>query len=266
MKLSFLRNVFLLPIFKRRESVGPIGGTYPVLHFPTAGLGIFYQLGVTRYLRENYIFPGDIQYSGISAGSYCALLCSIKANVKDIDKVAYTFIDRTVELDDSDFWSGIQGNIRETLEETGLSHKVPKGLHIAVTQVVPKPKRLYISQFNDTISAIEACIASSHVPFLFGSLATKYEETYVCDGGFAGKYDTPVDFNKIVDIESDMFSENLKSGQAFMWNPEICALLYQKGYSDSRRNADFFDQSLGLWGIRPKNTPTRTLRKLNLIS
>lgn len=268
MKLfKIFRKILLIPIFTKREhamtDISFVKST-PVVHFTTGGLGLFYQLGVTKYILENYNFDKNVHYSGISAGSYCALLCSIDAKSKEMDNIVDTFFDLSKNLEDDEFWKSVQNNARTAVQRIYTTPRTPKNLHIGVTSILPKPKRNYLENFEDINDALEACIASSHVPLLCGSLSVKYKDEHLCDGGFAGKYDTPRDYYKVIDIDANMFYPTImKDGQAFVWDPNVFFNLYDRGYTDARNHSSYFDEKF--MEITNKVPGARVLKTLSLL-
>jgi len=145
------------------------------------GLRGFYELGVCKFLKEEYNFDNYI-FSGASAGSWCSLfMCK-----KDDD---YEFIKTIQKIDYEKF------NEIYTIEQL-LKYEILKNfkssdfnlekLFIGVT-VLDKCKLItnIYSDFDSLNDAIECCIASSHIPFITGRIRHKYRGKCVLDGGFS---------------------------------------------------------------------------------
>lgn len=215
----------------------------PCIHFSTGGLGIFYQLGVTKYLLENYDFPESMSYSGISAGSFCAMMLSTKVETKVLDVMIENFVSVATE-NEAGFWSTLNTTTKSAIFTNG-EFDVPERLFIGTCKLFPFPERVFINDFEDASDIVDACLVSSHVPFLCGTLGLMYRGHLMCDGGVIGKHDTPDNLNKIIDVKCNMFRDDVMDlKDVFTWNPDIQRRLYLDGYRDSITYRNKLDKSL----------------------
>lgn len=158
-----------------------INESQQVISISPAGLKGFYSFGVALYLKENYDLSNVI-YSGASAGSWIALYMAhngepldIPLKILDID---YDKISSVFEL---------QVNMKNLfLEHYTIDDFDMNKIFVGVTGVhnIQLVSNIY-SQFDTLIDAIDACIASSHIPFISGGLITKYNNVISFDGGLA---------------------------------------------------------------------------------
>ena len=148
------------------------------------GIQGFYLAGICSYLKENFVLD-DYIFSGASAGAWNALACTYKGNMTTLYK----------RLLDSTTLQTSQTNslfiLEKTLKKKILEHYKTtdfdlERLSIGITVFEKcKPTLLIASQFTDLEDALDACIASSHIPFITGGLFNRYRGKITMDGGFS---------------------------------------------------------------------------------
>ena len=145
------------------------------------GLRGFYELGVCKFLKEQYNFDNYI-FSGASSGSWSSLfMCKKKDDsefLETIQKINYEEFNEIYNIE--------QLLKYEILKNYKTSDFSLEKLFIGVT-IINKCKlttNIY-SDFDSLTDAIDCCIASSHIPFITGRISHKYKGQCVLDGGFS---------------------------------------------------------------------------------
>jgi hypothetical protein len=91
------------------------------------------------------------------------------------------------------------------------------------------------TDFDNLEDAIDCCIASSHIPFITGTLINKYKNNYAFDGGFSS-YPYLNIKRPSLHITPSVWNENEKRDCSFLkienFNLEK---LYEKGYLDTEK-------------------------------
>tara|TARA_X000001036_G_C20690252_1_gene809140 strand:- start:507 stop:1289 length:783 start_codon:yes stop_codon:yes gene_type:complete len=230
----------------------------PCIHFGTGALGGFYQLGITKFLAENYDLK-DIDFSGTSAGSMCATILAFECNPKCIDSVVEEYITTMENYTDREFWRNTHSQIIKSTKKLNTKKKIKKNkLHIISTELTPIPKRVIITNLTNFTQAMEACVASSYIPFLCGTAATWYNGTYMCDGGLLGDRDMPANRFPLMKIHPDFWGREIKD--IYSWNSTRALELYKQGYQDSYVNKRVLDYILNNKDKSPfiVNNPPKT--------
>jgi len=146
-----------------------------------AGYKGFFVLGICSFIKEHYDLS-EYRFSGASAGAWNALFLCYRNPHSDLLRTLLTSkIEKTTNIRDLErvIKSAILENHRT--EDFDLDR-----LSIGMTAVdgcLPKPH--IVSDFSNLEDAIDACIASSHIPLVSGPLIHKYGGRYSFDGGFS---------------------------------------------------------------------------------
>ena len=206
----------------------------PCIHFGTGALAGFYQVGIAKYIQENYDLS-HYDFSGVSAGSYCAALLAYNFTTLEIDDIVMNLIKSADE--DHNFWETVNAKI--TYNTGDIKKLANSNLFIATTKLTPFPKRVFLTNFTSFQEAMEACKVSSHIPFLFGKPFIRYNGSLMCDGGALGDRDLPEERHPVVKINPDFWGREIEN--VYDWNTAYCLSLYKLGYSDSKSNKDILD-------------------------
>jgi len=206
----------------------------PCIHFGTGALAGFYQIGIAKFIKENYDLS-DYDFSGVSAGSYCAALLAFDFSPSEIDSIILGLIQSADT--EQNFWETVNAKISYTTRE--LDRKQKHELFIATTSLTPFPKRVFLSNFTSFQETINACKVSSHIPFLFGTPFIRYKGSLMCDGGALGDRDLPPERYPVVKINPDFWGREIEN--AYDWDTANCLKLYKQGYRDSKVNKDILD-------------------------
>jgi len=144
------------------------------------GTNGFYTLGVSSYIKQNFDLSNYV-FSGASAGAWNALFMSFKHDPND-------FINTILNIDYDNAKSilDIEYAIKNTLLEKYTDEDFNlRSVYVGVTTLERfKFKTSIYTDFENLDDAINACIASSHIPFVTGGLITKYKNKISFDGGF----------------------------------------------------------------------------------
>ena len=227
-----------------------------VISISPAGLKGFYSFGVALYLKEHYELQ-DIIYSGASAGSWIALYMAHKGDPLEIPfklmEIDYEKISSVFEL---------QVNLKNLfLDHYTVDDFDMNKMFVGVTGVhnLQLVSNIY-SQFDTLIDALDACIASSHIPFISGGLITKYNDVISFDGGLVNY--PYVNFSKpILHINPSMWKsekrylldtctekDTLDLVNCYIGlktsNLKNVTQMLEQGYSDCMKNRDILDSIL----------------------
>lgn len=221
-----------------------------------AGLKGFYLLGVMSYIKEHYD-TSDYIFSGASAGGFISLFATYKYNPLDIVEL----LDIENILLNGDNINDLQKNIKRVLLDNFSTDDFELNkLSIGVTTIQNFNLKTNIYfDFIDLEDAIDACIASSNIPFITGDLFHKYNNAYSFDGGFS-KYPffhlIEPSLHITADIWNEKKSEDNKKNNYGLFNVINDFLtffskenynfidLYNKGYNDTRNNKNRLENML----------------------
>lgn len=217
------------------------------------GTNGFYTLGVSSYIKQNFDL-GNYVFSGASAGAWNALFMSFKHDPND-------FINTILNIDYDNAKSilDIEYSIKNTLLDKYTDEDFNlQAVYIGVTTLERfKFKTSIYNDFENLHDAIDACIASSHIPFVTGGLITKYKNKISFDGGFSKnpyldklkpviKLSHTMWQNKMMSAIKETF--NNKETEEFGNISDVAIQkpgdfnvydLYRKGFEDTKKN-DWF--------------------------
>lgn len=220
-----------------------------LINISPAGLQGFYLLGIISYIKENYD-TSDYIFSGASAGGFNALFATYKYDPMDI----INLLDMEHILLKGHSISDLQKSIKNVLLDnfSTLDFDLDK-LFIGVTAIKNFQARTNIYyHFIDLEDAIDACIASSNIPFITGSFFHIYNNAYSFDGGFR-KYPFLHLVEPVLHITADMWKPENNKKKSSMFNvvsdfKTFFAKenynfidLYKKGYNDTSINKKLID-------------------------
>ena len=227
-----------------------------VISISPAGLKGFYSFGVALYLKENYDLT-DVIYSGASAGSWISLYMAHKGDPLEIP---FKLMDLDYEKISSVF--ELEINMKNTfLKKYNVDDFDMNKVYIGVTGIhnLQLVSNIY-SQFDTLLDALDACIASSHIPLVSGGLITKYNDLISFDGGLSNY--PYVNFSKpILHINPGMWKnekrylldtcmeqDTLDLMNCYVGlrtsNLKNVTEMIEKGYSDSMQNRHILDDIL----------------------
>jgi len=214
----------------------------------------FYLMGISAFIKENYILDGHI-FSGASAGAWNALLMTYKHNVSDIVSVLVN--DECTKIKDA---YGLEKYLKQQIM---LNYKTDdfelEKLFIGLTIInnYRIQTRIY-SDFENLEDAIDCCVGSSHIPYVTGNLINTYHNTYTFDGGFS-KYPYLNVSRPVLHITPSMWkninNETITTRQnqklnisdyttLFSRGKYNFKLLYEEGYNDAKVNQWYLDNIL----------------------
>lgn len=211
----------------------------------------FYLMGISAFIKENYILDGHI-FSGASAGAWNALLMTYKHNVSEIVNVLVN--DECAKIKDA---YGLEKYLKKQIifnykTEDFELEKLFIGLTIINNYRI---KTQIYSDFENLEDAIDCCIGSSHIPYVTGNLINTYHNTYTFDGGFS-KYPYLKTSPPVLHITPSMWkninNETITARQnerlnisdyttLFSRGKYNFKLLYEEGYNDAKLNRWYLD-------------------------
>lgn len=212
------------------------------------GIQGFYLAGICSYLKENFVLD-DYIFSGASAGAWNALFMTYKGNSRSL-------IHSLLDEDDTHTENGFSLEKTRTIYdlECAIKNRLLSKyktedfdldrLFIGMMTLQKCKFKLQIfSGFDDLEDALDACIASSHIPFITGGLTNVYHNMYTLDGGFSKYPYTKSIYPATLHITPSMFlPEEEKEGKndmlSFLFSREKHDFkkLLEKGYHDARNN------------------------------
>lgn len=205
----------------------------------------FYMLGICSFIKEHYNTENYI-FSGASAGAWNSLFMTLnKDHLECVLKLLDEDIRKQNSIKDTEY------KIKETLLNNYNSDDFDlKRLFIGVTTICQaKPKTIIFSDFDNLEDALNCCIASSHIPFISGSLINNYKSQMTFDGGFSN-YPYMSSKDSILHIKPSMWKKDVKKSMFIL--EDYTSLfskskfnyieLYDNGYKDSKNNKFFLDK------------------------
>lgn len=200
------------------------------IHWTSGGLALFYMLGITRNMKAkkpNIFCPSvDHYFSGISAGSWCATIACSNLKPQDIDNCVESYL---TDVSEEEFWDSILSE--DISSRLNIKEFASDNLRIGLTHF-PTMRREWVSHFSDTDAAIQACITSSHIPVLCGSVTHQYKENKYMDGCIGLGSREPEDTKTVLRISPDMYGRNFDRKEMFNFERQKMKDLYMLGKED----------------------------------
>ena len=209
------------------------------------GLAGFYMLGVVAYIQENYDTAG-FQILGASAGAWNALPMVYKGSSRDIihDILSnYHNIDGNGEITSI---HQLHRNIQELITTNYNDDDFDLDrINIATTRIIKTGfEQLIVCDISTLQQATDACIASSHIPFVTGNVP-KINNKLLFDGAFQ-KF-PPENIEECLQITPNMWetspTENIQE-LLNIKNLHTFESFYENGFDDSRKNRCTLDDYL----------------------
>ena len=209
----------------------------------------FYQFGVLSFIKKNYNLDNYI-FTGASAGAWNCLFMSYKKDMTYLKKIIFN--DRIIQ---SQSLSELQYNLKYiVLTNLNESDFDLEKLFLGVTTFRRFEMKTNIyTDFDDLEDAIDCCIASSHIPFITGSMVNKYHNKYSFDGGFSS-YPYLNVTRSILHITPNMWDDMNYKKNDFRINRKMAIKdiiyrrkfnlleLYYKGYDDTKKQKEYLDK------------------------
>ena len=217
-----------------------------IITISPGGVRGFYMFGVCKYIKQHYHLDNYV-FSGASAGAWMSLFLSFRGNMEEIQK----------HLVDLSFLHTKSIYELENLIKYRLLSKYNSDdfdldrMFVGTTTL----DRCFLNttvyyDFHDLENAIDACMASSHIPVITGGFRTKFNGLYTFDGGFS-KYPhldtakptmhiTPFIWDKLTYTTLD-----IKTYATMFSNGDYNFLeLIEQGYFDTFENKEYMDKIL----------------------
>ncbi len=211
----------------------------------------FYLMGISAFIKENYILDGHI-FSGASAGAWNALLMTYKHNVSDIVNVLVN--DECSKIKDA---YGLEKYLKKQIMANYKTDDFElEKLFIGLTIINNyRIKTQIYSDFENLEDAIDCCVGSSHIPYVTGNLINTYHNTYTFDGGFS-KYPYLKTSPPVLHITPSMWKHMYNNTLVTTQNERLnisdyttlfsrgkynFKLLYEEGYNDAKLNRWYLD-------------------------
>jgi len=218
-----------------------------IISLSPAGFKGFYVSGIVTYIKEQYSLDTFV-FSGASAGAWNALFFTFK---RDPYELLVPILENNVVKS-----SGSIQEIEKKIKECILSKYTKddfdlQRLYIGITVLQGlRWKTKIVSDFTDLEDAIEACIASSHIPFITGGFLNKYHNVYSFDGGFS-RYPYLHTEKPTLHISPSLWKQSevtncINFQQLLIRNNSNFVELFDNGYNDAKKNKLFLDSLFSL--------------------
>jgi len=160
------------------------------------GFNGFYMMGIVSFIKDHYNLTNFI-FSGASAGAWNAVVFSYKYNASDLIDILFDDRNdantRTSSLfplpnkKNKHFILDLENSIKNRiLDKFSSADFNLDRLFIGMTTLQCNGFKTHIyNDFENLGDALDACFASSHIPFLTGNVLLKYKGKYYVDGGFS---------------------------------------------------------------------------------
>ena len=182
-------------IFSKRDDSSETEGTklssnafdnnMPILGIAGGGIFFFWEVGVLKYLQENYRLK-ETDIIGVSAGALCDVLVACNVNLDRAVRKAYDISIGADIWNRSGGLAGIWGPlVRQWLEELlpEDAHEMCASRVKVIATKFPRMNLEYLDDFESREDLINACMASVHIPFfLDGNGTYSYRGGQFIDG------------------------------------------------------------------------------------
>lgn len=168
------------------ELVSQWNGKYKKLMIITpGGLYGYYMLGVTRYLKKNFVLD-DYVFSGSSAGAWCALFLCLK-DKKHMTMLLFQLVQSMeAAMRSTTMYEFLFLMKQQVLALTTDADYDLDRLHVGVLKYENyELKTTIYCGFASLEDAVNCCISSSNIPFLTGEFSHTYQGSMAFDGYFA---------------------------------------------------------------------------------
>ena len=245
--------------YKNKDSFLENNPTYQnksIISISPGGLQGFYMLGISTYIKENYDLSNFL-FSGASAGAWNALFMVFRGNVEEFREILFQ-----IDYEHLQSIYQIQTMVKnEILKKYSSSDFDLDKLFIGVSIFENfQFNNVIYSNFQSLHDALDACIASSNIPFITGKLIYLYQNKLSFDGGLH-KYpylDTnphslhispdmwkQLPNNQFPPLLPPFYQENRKKSEELItFNPNYFFELYSQGYYDAQIHQTILNQYL----------------------
>lgn len=216
-----------------------------IISISPGGYKGFYELGVCKFIKENYNLDNYI-FSGASAGAWNSLLLCYKGKFSDIEnKILDDNLYKTKTI-----WE-LENYIKnKIIKEFKTEQFNLDKLFIGATTINGLKTTVTIfNNFIDLEDAVNCCVASSHIPFITGGCKNIYRNTFTFDGGFS-RDPYLNNGNTILIITPNIWKNNKKKyclritdyTTLFSRNEFDFNQMIEQGYRDSYKNKEYLDK------------------------
>ncbi len=235
----------------------------PLMYFTGAGVYVWWQLGVAKYIQEHYDRESILDSIAIGASAGSITSSVLLADI-DFDKALKLAIALTEKYQVYERKIGFGGLVGTMLDEwlnqmldDSIDMKNFNNLHISLTPTkVAAPK--LVTNFQDKKDLINAIKASCHIPlFLDGRPFAKYRDESVIDGSFwyfmtkdrwvglpFPEEDQKIIRNNIENIlwvdygDDDLFMKSISGNIVELITPDQMYEMLQMGYDFMKRETE----------------------------
>jgi hypothetical protein len=172
-----------------------------ILSISPGGFKGYYMMGTCAYIKEHYDISNMV-FSGASAGAWNTLVMTFRGPTDDLMNLV-THKNITGAKSIMEMEKAVKNIILKTYTRDDFALEK---IFIGMTNIVGgKPYTVIYHGFENLEDVLNACIASSHIPWITGNLTNIYNNMYSFDGGFS-KY--PYLNGSIFHITPSMWKNN----------------------------------------------------------
>jgi hypothetical protein len=206
----------------------------------STGLYFPYTLGALGYIKT-LIKPRNIEFTGISGGSWCSLVYLLEDKMNDHDTLWNSIIGNStasVNFLDSKSMDAFHKTIAKNIKDkyTLKTPNIP--LSIIATKVsCGIPQNIRKNKFDDFDDIINFCLCSSYIPLISGKkLYMDYQNGMYIDGAlFLDKKNIQ---NNTIHIDRFVWNKRKSSKNILFLNMNISQKLFRQGWEDAKQNIE----------------------------
>ena len=226
--------------------------------FHGSGGLLWYYMGIAQFIQDNYD-TSELQFCGVSGGCLPGVFLSSQLSIKQIWEDCFipwindinelptkgailpTFTEKSMEI--------LLKYLKKSItNEAEILKNINSHLSIRMTKLsIFNGGQMYINEWSSLEDIIDCVSASCWLPGIFGKLTKTYKGYEYMDGGFPYSIEDKgadwlhIKITTFQDITQDVKTLLYLTSLYTIGNVTIAQELYNLGYTDSHKNAEFFD-------------------------
>jgi len=222
---------------------------YTNINIDATGLFIPYSIGVLGYIKKNIDLKNDYHLSGISGGSWAAVIYNLENDLSNHDKIWNKFISKdekyNVRIDKNleEFQKRIKTNILQKYDYIQEDYIKNIPISIIVSKINKFTiKNEKIDKFTSLEELLDYCICSSYIPYISGkNCMKKYKDVNYIDGGIFtdfSHFDCKNKCEKTIYVHRGMWGRKFDLQDHYFLDKKSSKKLFEYGWKDTEKNVD----------------------------